>query len=412
MIKNSIIGCDSLTGGLDSLEDVDHDNIFGDGSNIPVKDGDICYVIIDGGPSYCYMAKNDLSPVTDGYRKIAMLSGGTVIWECQFIADLIETPNIPKLVQEVLGTTPPVGFRSMMSGYAMDVLFLSGNTPSRDYPLLALYNNTYLFIMTGATSYEYVYRLDLTTGDCDQKTSIVFSVYYPAGCKVTDSYYMLYDTNSLSTASVYFGNSSNSKFATPIPGVSRYRACAAAYNGKGYIFGGVGAFLEVYEHDRTLDSFSTSNPAAYVRKADLPREVIDGGAVTVGDKIYIFHRDTDIRGLIYDPIANTWDDTTIPDYSITANDYIKYNTFYDSVLHSICISLGSVDFPAMQQVVIGYDIATNTWSVIRSQPFDMETEDTTCVYDPVTDTTIHTMDSEPYVVRLYKDKKTLCVQDT
>lgn len=410
MIKNSVIGCDSLTGGLDSLEEVNHLDIFGDGANIPVKAGDICYVILDGGPSYCYVARDDLSPVTDGYRTVAMQSGGLIVWECRYIADLEQAPEVPLIVQESTGLVP-TGFSSVASGYARDTVFKSGDTPFRDYPLLALYRG-YLYIITGTSSYEDVYQLELSTGNSVQNMSVVVPVYYPAGCMVDEGSFMVYDTYSNKSARVNLVSTLNNDYATPIPGASRSRACAAGHGGKGYIFGGTNSFLEVYEHDRSLDSYTTSNPAAYVRKADLPREVIDGGAVTVGDKIYIFHRSGDIRGLIYDPVLDLWDDTTIPDYATTADDHIKYNIFYDSELQLICISLGNPTFPGMQQIVIGYDTVLNTWSEVRRQPFDLESEDTSCIYDTDTDTTIHTMDSPPYVVRLHKDIRNLCIQDT
>jgi len=416
MIKNSIISCDSLSGGTDSLEDVSHTDIFSDGSNVAVREGDICYVIIDGGPSYCYIARYTPSPSTDSYRTVAMVSGGTFVWQCQFIADLTETPEFPLEVKEVLGTVP-AGFTSVAKGYGSETIFKSGDTPYRDYPLLAIYNN-YLYVIGGESQYKYVYRIHLPTGESVRLTDLVNNVYYTAGCKISDTQYMIFDRYYSRAIEVNLSTGTNKEMATVIPGVLNqgYKGSAGFCNGKAYIFGGQNSGVSVYEYDRSLDDYTTPNSAAYVQKADLPVSIINAGTVGVGTKLYAFYRTGtttgDIKGLIYDTVANTWDNTTIPDYSSDYEGYIKYHIYYDTALSLICIDQGNLNDPAMKHVVVGYDIATNTWSVVRSQPFELEVYDTSSVFDEDTDTTIHTLDSSPYVVRLYKEVKNLCVQDT
>ena len=51
-MKNSVIACDLLTGVGDSLENVNHLDVFGDGSDVAVQVGDICYVILLTDVSY------------------------------------------------------------------------------------------------------------------------------------------------------------------------------------------------------------------------------------------------------------------------------------------------------------------------------------------------------------------------
>lgn len=416
MIKNSIIGCDSLTGGSDSLEDVDHADIFGDESNEFVKEGDICYVIIDGGPSYCYIAKYAINPSTDGYLRVAMLSGGSFVWECQFVANLTESPDFPLMVKEATGAAP-TGYTSIAKGFVRKMIFKSGSSPSRDYPLLAIYNN-YLYIMAGESNYEHVYQLDLITGVCDRKSDLVNDVYYTAGCKINDSQFMVFDRYYSRAIQVSLITGSSTEMATTIPGVINqgYRGSAVFCNNKAYIFGGTNAGLSVYEYDRSLDDYTTPNPAAYVQKEDLPVAISSAGGIGLGTKMYVFYRtgesSGDIKGLIYDTVLDTWDTTTIPDYVSDYTDYVKHHIYYDPVLSLICINLGNTNDPAMKHVVIGYDTALDAWSVVREQPYDLEWEDTSCIYDSDTDTVIHTLDSSPYVVRLFKEIKNLCTQDT
>lgn len=416
MSVNSIIGCDSLTGGVDALEDVNHEDVFGDGSNVAVQSGDICYVILEGGPSYCYIARVSLSPVTDGYRSVAMLSGGLFVWECQYIADLEEAYEVPRKVQVIDGGTNPPGFVSGVKGYELKPLYKTGDAPSRSYPLMGIWGS-FLYLIGGDIGYGWVYKFNIGTGDCDRRADLPSSVYYPAGCQRSSSRYMVFDSYYRRTYEVFLSSSGSSyQMETTPPGVAnqvtRGTAVYCEANNKIYLFGGASAGVTVYEYDRTLDDYYTANPAAYTQKADMPGAIVDAGAVCVGDKVYVMFFDSgDIKGYMYDTTLDTWDAVTIPSYVSTYTGFIKHNMYYDPVQARICIVLTNSISYTMKYVVLGYDLVGNVWSVLDEQPFDLASSESSCVYDPTSGLVLHSLTIAPYVVQVSDQVRNMCLED-
>lgn len=412
-MANSIIVCDSLTGGSVSLEDIKHTDIFNDNTRISITEDDLAFVIIDGGPSYFYKAIYSDTPSSDFPNSVAPLSGGTYEWELQFIADLNADFDFPEPLMIAEGL-PPTGYDTVYSFPYFKQLYVSGSSLSIRYPLCHIENNI-LFMMGAYSYYPYVFKaINLDTGLMATKTNLPSSPYMDmaAGCfcnSASSYYYFIFDTFNNRTIRVYLGQSSTASWTmpTPIPGIPRKAPSCVSHKGEMYIFGGSSSFISAYKY--VYDSYEGTETWLQLNDSPATIGIYNSPSFSIGDKIYVFYYSLDYTTCsfaIYDPDLDTWDTTTIPTFSYELADVVGRSSFYRPTNNSIYIF--SAINPSPYMSAIRYDISLNTWSIEYETIIKLSYYYNSIIYDSSTDEMIVTMNSYPYILRYKIDKLSIC----
>ncbi len=365
-MKNNIIVCKELTGGgEDALDGVDHLDIYGDGSDNPVVEGDIAFVITTSGVSYIYKAVEDLVPATSGTLVVAMVSGGLISWRRQLKADKTTASALPTTeIMETTDDTVPTGYSDFAYFYGgRESLIQSGTYSTTVFPMVALYSGTF-FSIYDAPSTEASFKLVLSTGALTSIGNVPLNTQYPCGAQYTDNLYYIFNPYDNTAATLDLTDDSWTVLTEAFPGNSTVEgACACACNGKIYICGG-------YYNTGTTDIATNweYNTVAdtYASKLDAPSAFSYAGAVAVGNLIHYMYNDsgTTIKVLIYDTVNNTWDNSSIPSFDFVLDDDPRFSVFYDSVRGEVGW-VGESD-KSGAQMVIGYDTTLEVWEILTS----------------------------------------------
>jgi hypothetical protein len=364
-MKNSIIHKTSLS-GANSLEEVSHLDIFGDMSGIPVRGGDMCFVIPDGGPSSVYIARKK-EAIADPPYTIVMTSGGDFVWECSFVVDNTECESI-KAVR--VSEDSPIGFSRVMSGLYYAQKYRSGYFPQLNYPLSFTCDNM-AYALKKFLSYTYIGRCDLTSCNAvSYYTNYPAPSVQPCGCYDNGIYY-LFNTSTNSVWVWIVRNSYWRNTPTSIPGPSRSDAAAVLCGGFVYLFGGGDvSYLDIYKYDPMLD-INPGTPGAYVLEGTLPYHVSAAFGAAIGDKLYIFSGIDPIKTLVYDTVAKTWD-TSVPDYFPAGIEELAYTTLFHKTLGKFLFLLMDDTTGLRTLLIVYFDPVTKTFGELCHHPMSYD----------------------------------------
>ncbi len=395
-MKNSKIACETITGVGDSLENVNHLDIFGDSTNVPVKAGDICFVITLADISYIYVAIADASPITNGTKSIAMVSGGGFIWKLKLMADKTASTVLPanNLITINDGIIPS-GYSAIAFHNSIVDLRKSG-----DLPQTVMSGNLYIynrFLYSISQSSNTTFKINIDTGEYTQLDNQPGIIDNNFGAGVGSAFYT-FNTKDQVANKLDLTNDTWSILSASPPGTVRdYTMIASASNGKIYIFGGYSTegLDEVWEYTPVGDT--------YLQRLDMPIISSRGIAVAVDDDIHLIcrHQTTgDIWGLVYDPVLNTWDDTTYGSISQLQEWPIQNSGFYDSLRGEVGVINAFNDYSYQ---AIGYDVVLGVWMTLFSLAVDIMSRSMSAIYSPVDDLFFHTKSNIPKIG--YVDRK-------
>ncbi len=377
----NVIACSLITGGADSLESIDHLDIFGDNRGIPVVPGDLCFVIMTSNISYIYKAVAKSTPTTSGTLTIAMISGGSIQWNRMVRADTTAVIDVPSgtIVDTVDGTVPSgYDVTYKFAPYQVFDDFCTGGdasiTTSMSSCKMGMNSDSIYWIKNTGQDF---WRLGLDGVFEVLDNTPVASNYTKClcACLSDDDIYMFQDNNAYKFDT---GTKSWSTMTANIPislSANGNSACAAVGD-KIYIFDWTGA---VYEYDTVGDS--------YVLKTS-PVDVYDGNgaAIVIGTKIHLLFRKVPsiITVHIYDTVANTWDETTVPDGSLYGCADMYTSVIYDSFRGYVAFLGTSSHSDAVR--AFGYDTSTYVWSTYwASSSLANYDNGLAAMYDPASD---------------------------
>lgn len=380
-------------GGVAELKAVDPADIFDNGSDIPIGEGDTCLMITTSGWSAFYKAIQSSETVDDSVYIATGISG--LLWQRQLYADnnASELPASRLSIRE--DGVLPAGYSVIAQSSSLDQLHGGTAPAATQFSLLGLYDNHLYAIDPSAGT---TWKVNTSSGVATALSPVNTTVTYACGC-IAGDYFYVFDTNSNVATRLNLTNDTWGTLATAVPGNSRIRSCAFYANGKIYIVGGseTGTPQQyVYEYDTTGDS--------YVQKNDSGEAFYGAGAgVKSATAVYCVYDydDTGLKTLVYNPTDDSWDLSTVPDnadvITITSG-----NVYYDSVRDQVgVLSQGGIYNGAYR--VSGLDIQLNTWSIVHSIGINTQSDEFSTIFDAANDRLLHSLSVAPYAA--YSNRK-------